>query len=299
PAMLLLLGTMRLMLFTNHMALRAVCDYVRKDRVLDRLVLAHAALRDLGIARPRLAVAGLNPHAGEEGAFGHEERDEIVPVFAAGGNLSARIGDTDTFLITPSGVALRDAEPDGLVTIDLAGRKLGGPERYRPSKEALMHTAVYAARPATRAVAHLHPPHAIAFGIRGEPIPLMTVTSEERLHLTPVVPPATSGSRALSDGVVTALETAPADTQVLLLARHGILAWGGSVQQACDIADLAEYTAKIAIAHAALPGRRRVLDISVPNVAGMHVYPGDPVPRVDAVRRIQAGDVCNLSLLTM
>src|SRR2546426_1144638 len=83
PAMLLLLGTMRLMLFTNHMALRAVCDYVRKDRVLDRLVLADAALRDLGIARPRLAVAGLNPHAGEEGAFGHEERDEIVPAIAA------------------------------------------------------------------------------------------------------------------------------------------------------------------------------------------------------------------------
>src|SRR5207247_1154085 len=58
PAMLLLLGTMRVMLFTNHMALRAVCDYVRQDRVLDRLALADAALRDLGIARPRLAVAG-------------------------------------------------------------------------------------------------------------------------------------------------------------------------------------------------------------------------------------------------
>src|SRR5262249_16200763 len=54
-------------------------DYVRTDRVLDRLVLADAALRDMGIAHPRLAVAGLNPHAGEEGAFGHEERDEIVP----------------------------------------------------------------------------------------------------------------------------------------------------------------------------------------------------------------------------
>jgi 4-hydroxythreonine-4-phosphate dehydrogenase len=83
PAMLLLLGRMRLMLFTNHMALRAVCDYVRRDRVLDRLVLADAALRDMGIARPRLAVAGLNPHAGEEGAFGHEERDEIVPAVRA------------------------------------------------------------------------------------------------------------------------------------------------------------------------------------------------------------------------
>ncbi len=83
PAMLLLLGTMRLMLFTNHMALRAVCDYVRRDRVLERLVLADAALRDMGITKPRLAVAGLNPHAGEEGAFGHEERDEIVPALAA------------------------------------------------------------------------------------------------------------------------------------------------------------------------------------------------------------------------
>jgi 4-hydroxythreonine-4-phosphate dehydrogenase len=83
PAMLLLLGKMRLMLFTNHMALRAVCDYVRKDRILDRLVLADAALRDMGITAPRLAVAGLNPHAGESGAFGREEIDEIVPAIEA------------------------------------------------------------------------------------------------------------------------------------------------------------------------------------------------------------------------
>jgi arylformamidase len=220
-------------------------------------------------------------------------------VSAAGGNISARIGDTETFLVTPSGLALRDTTPEDLVTIDLAGRKIAGPDRYVPSKEALMHTAVYRARPAARGVAHLHPPHAIAFGIRGEPIPLMTVTSEERLHLTPIVPPASSGSRELSDGVAAALTTAPPETQVLLLARHGIIAWGGSVQQACDIADLAEYTAKIAIAHAALPGRRRVIDISVPNGRGMHVYPGDPVPRVEAVRSLTKGDVCNLSLLTV
>ncbi len=83
PAMLLILGQMRLMLFTNHMALRAVCDYIRKDRILDRLRLADAALRDMGIEQPRLAVAGLNPHAGEGGAFGHEERDEIIPAIAA------------------------------------------------------------------------------------------------------------------------------------------------------------------------------------------------------------------------
>ena len=220
-------------------------------------------------------------------------------VSAAGGNISARIDGRDEILITPSGVALRDTTPDDLVTIDLDGRKLAGPERYKPSKESLMHTAIYRARPETRAVAHLHPPHAIAFGIRGEPIPLMTVTSEERLHHTPVVPPASSGSRELSDAVSRTIAEAPAETQVLLLARHGILAWGGSVQQACDVADLAEYTAKIAIAHAALPGRRRVIDISVPNRPGMHVYPGDPVLEIGSVRRIAAGDACNLSLLTM
>ncbi len=82
PAMIMVIDKMRVMLFTNHMALRAVCDYVRRDRVLDRLVLADAALRDMGIADPTVAVAGLNPHAGENGAFGREEQDHILPAMA-------------------------------------------------------------------------------------------------------------------------------------------------------------------------------------------------------------------------
>lgn len=44
---------------------------------------------------------------------------------------------------------------------------------------------------------------------------------------------------------------------------------------------------------------RRVIDVSVPNRPGMHCYPGDPVLRVEAARRLENGDVCNLSLLTM
>jgi arylformamidase len=43
----------------------------------------------------------------------------------------------------------------------------------------------------------------------------------------------------------------------------------------------------------------RVIDISVPNQPGMHVYPGDPLPHVEQVRSIRSGDPCNLSLLTM
>lgn len=48
-----------------------------------------------------------------------------------------------------------------------------------------------------------------------------------------------------------------------------------------------------------IPRRTRVIDVSVPNRPGMHVYPGDPVPRVVPERQIARGDVCNLSLLTM
>jgi 4-hydroxythreonine-4-phosphate dehydrogenase len=83
PAMVMVVDRMRLMLFTNHMALRAVCDYLRTDRVLDRIVLADAALRDMGIASPKIAIAGLNPHAGEKGAFGREEIDAIGPAVEA------------------------------------------------------------------------------------------------------------------------------------------------------------------------------------------------------------------------
>src|SRR5262247_608087 len=83
PAMVMVVDRMRLMLFTNHMALRKVCEYLRTDRVLDRIVLADAALRDMGIAQPKIAVAGLNPHAGENGAFGREELDAIVPAIEA------------------------------------------------------------------------------------------------------------------------------------------------------------------------------------------------------------------------
>jgi 4-hydroxythreonine-4-phosphate dehydrogenase len=79
PAMVMVVDKMRLMLFTNHMALRQVCDYVRTDRVLERVVLADAALRDMGIAKPKIAIAGLNPHAGEHGLFGREEVDQIEP----------------------------------------------------------------------------------------------------------------------------------------------------------------------------------------------------------------------------
>jgi 4-hydroxythreonine-4-phosphate dehydrogenase len=81
-AMVLLLGEMRLMLLTNHMSLREACDKVTKERVYEKVMLGHEALRAQGIAKPRIAVSALNPHAGEGGLFGREEIEEIEPAIA-------------------------------------------------------------------------------------------------------------------------------------------------------------------------------------------------------------------------
>ena len=71
--MILILGSLRVMMLTTHMALRKACDAVTKEKVLAMIELANQTLRTFGIAKPRIAVAGLNPHAGEGGLFGTEE----------------------------------------------------------------------------------------------------------------------------------------------------------------------------------------------------------------------------------
>ncbi len=64
---------------STHVSLREACDRVKKERVLTVIRLADQTLRDLGIEKPKIAVAGLNPHAGEGGLFGDEEINEIIP----------------------------------------------------------------------------------------------------------------------------------------------------------------------------------------------------------------------------
>jgi 4-hydroxythreonine-4-phosphate dehydrogenase len=81
-AMILILGEMRLMLLTNHMSLRDAIDHVTKERVYEKIMLAHEALVAQGMATPRIGVSALNPHAGEGGLFGREEIEEIEPAIA-------------------------------------------------------------------------------------------------------------------------------------------------------------------------------------------------------------------------
>ncbi len=80
--MLAVAGPLRVMLLSRHLPLRAALDLVTRENVERHLLLLHRALTDLGFQRPRLALAGLNPHAGENGILGREEIDELAPALA-------------------------------------------------------------------------------------------------------------------------------------------------------------------------------------------------------------------------
>lgn len=68
---------------TSHVPLSGVASLITFDNVLENLRLTDAAMREGGFAAPRIAVAGLNPHAGDGGNFGREELDVLEPVVAA------------------------------------------------------------------------------------------------------------------------------------------------------------------------------------------------------------------------
>ncbi|MGE4485473.1 MAG: 4-hydroxythreonine-4-phosphate dehydrogenase PdxA [Oscillospiraceae bacterium] len=77
--MMLAHDDLRVVHVSTHVSLREACDRVKKQRVLDVIRIADKACRDLGIEHPKVGVAGLNPHAGEDGMFGREEIEEIMP----------------------------------------------------------------------------------------------------------------------------------------------------------------------------------------------------------------------------
>ncbi|WP_433293223.1 4-hydroxythreonine-4-phosphate dehydrogenase PdxA [Pseudonocardia sp. CA-142604] len=78
-AMMLTALKLRVVHVTTHVGIRTMLERVTTERVLTTIRLAHAALRDMGIDKPTVGVAGLNPHAGEGGLFGDEEAQVITP----------------------------------------------------------------------------------------------------------------------------------------------------------------------------------------------------------------------------
>lgn len=91
-AMMLAGPVLRVVPVTGHVPLRDVPGLLTQELVLDAILAAHDALRlDFGIERPRISVTGLNPHAGEGGILGSEDREIIGPAIARAAALGVRV----------------------------------------------------------------------------------------------------------------------------------------------------------------------------------------------------------------
>lgn len=105
-AMLLSSDELKVIHVTTHVSMRQAADLIKKERVLKIIRLADRTLRLLGIEKPRIAVAGFNAHAGENGLFGREDIDEILPAVTA----AQEEGITATGPIPPDTVFFRTAK---------------------------------------------------------------------------------------------------------------------------------------------------------------------------------------------
>lgn len=171
-------------------------------------------------------------------------------LLAAGdGNLSIRLED-GRILMTPSGINKDRLQPEDLALLAVDGTVLAG----APSSEAQMHLAIYRARPEARAAAHAHPPTAIAWTLARPGLEALPCEALPEVILAtggvPVVPYSRPGTRELAEGVVPYL----AQHRLMMLARHGAVAWGESLDEACDGLERVEHVAQILLAAEALGG---------------------------------------------
>lgn len=90
-AMLLVEENLRVIHVSTHVSLRQACDAVKKDRIVEVTELISDACKSFGIENPKIAVAGLNPHAGDGGLFGSEEIEEIIPAIKKANELGLNV----------------------------------------------------------------------------------------------------------------------------------------------------------------------------------------------------------------
>ncbi len=156
---------------------------------------------------------------------------------AAAGNVSARCGDG--FLVTPSGVHAMELEPEQIVFMDMEGNPAEGV--LKPSSEWRMHRDIYASRPEAQAVIHTHSDHATALACLGEPIPafhyMVAMAGGELIDCAPY---ATFGTEELSRNMLRAL----GNRRAVLLAHHGVIVYGTSMDNALALAEEVEGLAR-------------------------------------------------------
>jgi ribulose-5-phosphate 4-epimerase/fuculose-1-phosphate aldolase len=157
--------------------------------------------------------------------------------------------------MTPTGVGLGELRADGLARVALHPDTISAPEATvgarpgpRPTKEAPLHTAVYRRFPAARAVVHLHSPHAVAASCQHPwsstsalaPLTPYLVMRVGRVPLAPYAAPGT-------DALAASLDAVAGEFRAVLLARHGSLVWGPTIEAALEAAVEVEEAARTAL----------------------------------------------------
>jgi len=162
-------------------------------------------------------------------------------VAATDGNLSVRL-DEGRLLITPTCMCKGMMEADDLVVVDLGGHLLEG--RRNVSSEVAMHLLIYRMRPEVCSIVHAHPPTATGFAAAGIALE-QPLISEVVLTLgsVPLAKYACPGSADLSDS----LRPLVAHHNAILMANHGVVTYGDSIEQAFMHMETVEHFAKIAL----------------------------------------------------
>jgi L-fuculose-phosphate aldolase len=172
--------------------------------------------------------------------------DVLGFVPATDGNVSARL-DGKSILITPSMLRKGDIRESQLLVTDMNGKVLAGPGK--PSSEIKMHLYAYKMRPDVRAIVHAHPPFATAFAAAGLDLksPLLP---EVVLTVGPV--PLARYATPSTEEVPRSMAPLIKKHQALLLANHGVLALGRSLEEALQRMERVEHLAKISFLALAL-----------------------------------------------
>ncbi len=154
------------------------------------------------------------------------------------GNISACLGKN--CLCTPTRVSKGFLQAEQVSLIDMKGKLLNGP--LPATSEYPMHTAIYQAQPAAKAVIHAHPPYATALGVAGIAIPT-DMLSEGMMFLgsVPLLPYETPGTVALAEQISKACQS----TQVIMMKNHGALAWADTLEGAWILMETIEAMAKV------------------------------------------------------
>lgn len=171
------------------------------------------------------------------------------------GNFSCRV-DQQRMLLTGAGMS---APPhvDDLALVSLNGLVEEGQLLASVSEIVGMHAAVYGARAVLGAVVHTHSPAVTAFALAHQPLPCRyePLLRHGQAEPVPVVPWAPRGSPTLIHSITDALARHPG-TSALLLANHGLLAFGTTPQRAASLVVALEEAARAELAAASLGGAK-------------------------------------------